>query len=135
MSWDLPELFLSVSELALASIPATSLLFPATAEFCLVKTQLPVVRARTVATCDGVLGDSGGGGGQPAVVCGGTNECAGVLALETCSSHQLRRSKIGRRVRLGWVKLVGEHGESGTTKSRRITMLRELLEVVGKELL
>jgi hypothetical protein len=48
--WDLPKLLLSVGELALGPVPATSLLFPATAEFRLVETQLPVVRAWTVTT-------------------------------------------------------------------------------------
>jgi len=125
-----------MSELALAPIPASSLLFPATAKFRLIETQLPVVGARTVATRDGVLGDSGGRRGQPAVVRRGTNICARVLVLDL-PSHQLRGSEIVLCVGLRWVELVGEHRESGSTKSgRRVHSRRELLlEVTVKELL
>jgi len=120
-----------MSELALASISARSLLFPATAEFRFVETQLPVVRAWTVATW-GVLGNSGGRGSQPAVVCRGATVCVRV-GLEL-PGHQLRSSEIVRRIGLRLVELVRKHGESGSTKSWGVHLLRELLEVVGKKL-
>ena len=81
VSWDLAKLLLSMSELALGSVPTGPLLFPATAEFRFVKTKFPVVRARAVATRGRVLGDSGGRGSQPTVVRRGTTVCARVLAL------------------------------------------------------
>ena len=121
-----------MSELALASIPARSLLFPATTEFRFVETQLPVVRTGTIATW-GVLSNSGGRGSQPAVGSRGTTVCARV-GLEL-PSHQLRGSEIVRRISIRLVELVGERGESGSTESRRIHLLRELLEVVNKKLL
>jgi len=122
-----------MSELALAPVPARSLFLPTTTEFRLVETQLPVVRAWTVAAWSGVLGDSGGRGSQPAVVCSSTTVCVRVV-LEL-PSHQLRGSEIVRRVRIRLVELVGgEHGESGPTKCRIHSRLRELLEVVGKKL-
>jgi len=123
-----------VSELAFASIPARPLLFPATTEFRFVETQLPVVCAWTVAT-RGILGDSGGRGSQPAVGCRGGTVCARV-GLEL-PSHQLRGSDIVwcvRCISIRRVELIGERGESGSTKLR-IHLLRELLEVVNKKLL
>jgi len=131
---DLPKFLLSVSELALAPVPTGSLLFPATAEFRFVETQLPVVRAWTVATWGGVLGDRRGRGSQPAVVRGGTI-CARILGLEL-PGHQLRSSEIVGSVGLGWIELVGKHRKSRSTKSgRRVHSSRELLEVIGQKLL
>ena len=122
-----------MSELALAPVPACSFLFPATTEFRFVETQLPVVRARTVATWGGVLGDGGGRGSKPAVVSRSTSICARE-GLEL-PSHQLRGSEIVRRISIRLVELVGEHGKSGTAKTRGIhSRLRELLEVIGKKL-
>jgi len=121
-----------MSELALTPVSARSLLFPATTEFRFVETQLPVVCAWTVATW-GVLGDSGSRGSQPAVVCRGAAVCVRV-GLEL-PGHQLRGSEIVRRIVIRLVELAGsEHGEGGSTKSRRIHLLRELLEIVGKKL-
>jgi len=125
-----------MSELTLAPVSAGSLFFPATAEFRLVETQLPVVRAWTVTTRGGALGDGGGRGSQSAVVCRGASVCAVVLVLKL-PNHQLRGGEIIRRVSFRWVELVGKHRESRSTKSgRRIHCVGELLrEVVGKELL
>jgi hypothetical protein len=107
-----------MSKLALAPIPATSLLLPTTAEFGLVESQLPVVRARTI-TVRGILADSGGGGSQSAVVGpGGTDVLVRVLVLELLPCHQLRGSKIVR-VTLRRVELVGKHRESGSAESSR----------------
>lgn len=124
-----------MGKLALGPVPTTSLLFPATAEFRLVETQLPVVRARTGTTRGRVLSDSGGRGCHPTVGRGGTNKSARVLALEL-PSHQLRSSKVILCVRLWWVELVGKHGESGSAESGwRIHPSRELREIVGEKLL
>ena len=126
-----------MSELALASVPASSLLFPATAEFRFVETQLSIVGTRTITIRGGVLGDGRGRGSQSAVViCGGTSICARVLTLEL-PGHQLRSSEIVLCVGLWWVELVGEHGKSGSTKGGgRIHARRELLlEVIGQKLL
>ena len=131
MPWDFPKLLLSVSELALAPVSARSLLLPTTTEFRFVETQLPVVRTGTIATW-GVLGNSGGRGSQPAVGSRGATVCARV-GLEL-PSHQLRGSEIVRRIGIRLVELVGEHRQCRSTKSWRIHLLRELLEVVGKKL-
>ena len=120
-----------MSKLTLASISATSFLFPAATEFRLVETQLPVVRAWTVTILRGVLGDSGGWGSQAAVVCGSTNKCVIVLVLDV-PGHQLGGGEIILRVCLRGVELVGEHRESGSTKSGwRVHSSWELLEVIG----
>lgn len=130
MPWNLSKLLLSVSKLALASIPATSLLFPAAAEFRLVETQLPVVRAWTVAIWSGVLGNSGGRGSQPAAI-RGVGKCAIILVLDV-PGHQLSGGEIILCVSLRWVELVGKHRESGSAKTGwRIHSRLELLEVVG----
>jgi hypothetical protein len=130
--WDLPKLLLSVGELALAPVPASSLFFPATAEFCLVETQLPVVRAWTVTTRGRVLGNGGRRGSHSTVVRGRTKR-ARVLALEL-ASHQLRGSEITLCIII-WLEELVEHRESGgSTQSWIHSGLRELREVVGKEL-
>lgn len=123
-----------MSELTLATVPATPLLFPAAAEFCFVETQLPVIRAWTVATRGGILSDGGGRGSQPAVVRGSVGICVYVLILKL-PGHQLR-SGIVLCVGLRCIKLIGEHREGGSTEgSGGIHSSRELLEVIGEELL
>jgi hypothetical protein len=132
--WDLPEFLLSVSELALSPVSATSFLFPAAAEFRFVETQLPVIRAWTVAIRGGILSDGGGRGSQSAVVRGSAGICAHVLILKL-PGHQLR-SEIVLCVGIRCIKLIGEHRESGSTEDGGgIHSSRKLLEVIGEELL
>lgn len=132
---NLPKLLLSMSKLALASVPATSFLFPAAAEFRFVETQLPIVRTWTIAIRSGVLGNSGGRGSQPTVIRGGANKRSRVLVLEV-PSHQLRGSEIILCIILRWVELVGIHRESGSAeRGLRIHSSRELLLEVQELLL
>ena len=124
-----------MSELAFGCVPASPLLLPATAEFGLIETQLPVVCTWTIAIWSGVLGNGGGRGSHPAVTGRGVGKRTRILALEL-PSHQLRGSKFARCITLRWVELVGKHGESGSTESSwRVQSRWELCEVIGEELL